>query len=307
MNARKDFISRLCLTLITLLLAGCGGKPAATAAPTVATIAAPTVAPAIPPTATAPAAASPTPAQMYEPVDPSICQVIQGAATQTLSVSFSMEASVPFTDPLSGETGQGCRLTASGNGNDFASPSEVVATLIRGSGFTELPNYQADGPTGSASAATRDMALMLVSANWAPTAEVQCPADQPISACNLQPEQKLYTIQIDTAIYKASFSLDGHWEDAATGFSLDLYQDWKNIYGKHTIVAQGGSKIDSLDVSINGMLQGQVATVTFQSSFTSETGTAQITYLDVNTITWKITNPPDGEFYLPAEATLTRK
>jgi hypothetical protein len=37
MNPRKYFVSMICLTLIALLLAGCGSKPAApTAAPTVA-------------------------------------------------------------------------------------------------------------------------------------------------------------------------------------------------------------------------------------------------------------------------------
>jgi len=66
-------------------------------------------------------------------------------------------------------------------------------------------------------------------------------------------------------------------------------------------------KIYSEGNSINGSLQGQVATVQFQSSFTSDTGTAQITYIDVSTIQWKITDPPEGEYYLPAEATLTRR
>ncbi len=94
------------------------------------------------------------------------------------------------------------------------------------SGFTEQPNYQADGPTGSATAAVRDMALMLISASWAPDASVQCPADKPISECNLTPEQKIYTIQIDTAMYRATFTLSGHWEDAKTGLSLDLSQEW---------------------------------------------------------------------------------
>jgi len=251
--------------------------------------------------------ANPSSGQMYEPVSPSVCQIIQEAATQALAVNFTMEASVPFTDTLSGETGQGCRLTASGNGNNFASPGDVVAALVRGSGFTELPDYQADGPTGSATAATRDTALMLIEAGWKPSADAQCPSDQPIASCNLKPEQKLYTVQINTALYKVTYWLPGHWEDAATNFSLDLFQNWKKIYGHHTAVAQGGNKIDSLDVSIDGMVQGQVATVKFQSSFTSETGTAQITYVDANTITWKIITPPNGEYYLPAEATLVRK
>lgn len=245
----------------------------------------------------------------YEPVDPSVCQAIQEVANEGLGVDFTIQTQSPFLDTVAGEAGQGCRLSAGGDGNTFASPQEVVAALVSsaGLGWTEQPTYQADGPTGSATALTRDMGLMIIKANWKPAMGIVCPTDQPISDCNLTPEQKYYTVEIDIAQYRADFSLDGHWEDAVTGLSLDLYQDWKNIYGKHLIVAQGGNKIDTLDVSIDGILRGQVADVQFKSAFTDSTGTAQITYIDVNTITWKIITPPDGEYYLPAEATLTRK
>ena len=199
-------------------------------------------------------------------------------------------------------------MLAGGNGTQFTNPQEVVTTLVNsvGLGWSEQPSYAADGPTGSSVGLTRDMGLMLISATWEPVMGAECPADQAISDCNLPPDQIAYSIEIDVAQYKASFSLDGHWVDESTGFTLDLFQDWKNIYGDHTVVAQDGNKIDSLEASINGTLNGQVATVQFQSSFTADTGTAQITYLDVNTIQWTIIDPPDGEYYLPQEATLTR-
>ncbi|MBN2115711.1 MAG: hypothetical protein JW730_04030 [Anaerolineales bacterium] len=246
---------------------------------------------------------------MYEPIPASLCQDLQATASQALGVEFLSQTPAPFLDIFAGEAGQGCHIGASGNGTQFDNPYEVMTALFNsvGLGWTQQPRYQADGPTGSVTGLTRDMALMLISAGWEPAPGVQCPADQPISNCNLTPEQKIYTIDINVAQYRATFSLDGHWEDAATAFSLDLYQDWKTIYGRHTTVAQGGNKIDSLEVSINGSLQGKVATVQFQSSFTPDTGTAQITYVDVSTILWKIIDPPDGEYYLPAEATLIRK
>jgi hypothetical protein len=246
---------------------------------------------------------------MYDLIPETRCQEFQTTAAQALGVDFSLQTRAPFLDTIAGEAGQGCHLGAHGNGKQFSSPGAVVTALTNSVGrdWTLQPEYQADGPTGSATALTRDMGLMLISVNWQPEMGVTCPADQPISACNLTPEQKNYIIEINIAQYKADFSLDGHWEDATTGLSLDLNQDWKNIYGHHTIVAQGGNKIDTLDVSINGKLQGKVATVQFQSAFSKDTGTAQITYIDVNTIQWKIINPPSGEYYLPAEATLTRK
>jgi len=176
--------------------------------------------------ATAAPATTPVMGAQYEPLEPSMCQTIQEMAQQALGVNFTMAAQAPFRDPIGGEAGQGCRLTATGTGKQFTSPSAAVEALVSQSGFTEQPNYQADGPTGSATAAVRDMALMLISASWAPDASVQCPADKPISECNLTPEQKIYTIQIDTAMYRATFTLSGHWEDAKTGLSLDLSQEW---------------------------------------------------------------------------------
>lgn len=287
------------LILVILLLSGCSqSAPIAPAATEI-----PTTVPSAP--------AGPTPAYVdaYEPIDAAVCRMLQETATQALGVEFSLEEQTTFLDELAGETGLGCRLTAVGDGNRFAGPQAIMDALISsiGLGWNEQPEYQADGPTGTARALARDMALMLVSAEWAPVAGVVCPADRPISDCNLTPDQKIYTVRIDIAQYKATFSLDGHWEDAATGFSLNLYQEWKHIYGSHTAVAQNGNKIDSLDVSIDGSLQGTVATVRFQSSFTPDAGVAQITYVDGNTIVWKIITPPDGEYYLPAEARLTRK
>jgi len=248
-----------------------------------------------------------TTGEMYVPVSASVCQTLQGMATQALHVDFTVQASAPFTDIVSGETGHGCQLTASGNGNNFSDPQSVVQTFLSASGFDEQTAYQAGGPTGAATAATRDTVLMIISANWKPSADAKCPSDQPISNCNLKPEQKIYTVQINSAMYQIRYWLAGHWQDTSHQFTLDLNQAWKNVYGGHSVVAQNGNKIDSGDTSISGMVQGTVATIHFQSSFASGVGTAQITYVDANTIQWKIITPPDGEFYLPAEGTLVRK
>lgn len=140
----------------------------------------------------------------YEPVSPSVCQTIQEAATQALGVNFTLETRAPFIDTLAGEAGQGCRLTASGNGYNFSSPQAAVETLVNsaGLGWTRLTNYQADGPQGTFTGLTRDMGLMLIKAEWEPAMGVQCPPDQPITLCNLAPEQRIYTIQIDIAQHR---------------------------------------------------------------------------------------------------------
>jgi len=136
----------------------------------------------------------------YEPVTPAVCQTLQEIANQTLVTTFTMESDIPFTDSLSGETGLGCSLITTGTGVNFSDPDKVITNLVSAFiGWTEQPAYQADGPTGAATAMTRDMGLMLIRAEWMPAPEVECPSDQPISACDIKPEQKLYTIQIQVA------------------------------------------------------------------------------------------------------------
>lgn len=137
----------------------------------------------------------------YRPVSLEVCQILQEMATQAVSLSFSLEPSAPFNDPLSGETGQGCTLTAMATGLFFSDPFTVMVNLVNGFvGWTEQTAYQASGPTGEATGMTRDTGLMLIRVEWRPAPEVQCPPDQPISACDIKPEQKLYTIQIQTAM-----------------------------------------------------------------------------------------------------------
>jgi hypothetical protein len=246
---------------------------------------------------------------LYEPVDASVCQLLRDVAAQALGVEFSMQSPAPFQNFYSAEVGQGCRLTAHGDGTQFSGPQAVVTALKNsaGLGWTEQPLYQADGPTGTSIGMTRDMGLMLISAKWEPAAGTICPSDQPIGACGLSGAQQFYTIRIAVAQFKATFSLDGHWVDEADNFTLDLTQEFKMIGGSHSVVAENGSKIDSLDDSISGMLKGNTVHVQFQSSFAAGPGQAEITYVDANTITWKITQAPEGEYYLPAEATLTRQ
>jgi hypothetical protein len=137
----------------------------------------------------------------YVPITPEVCQTIQDLASQAVALSFSMEPADLFADPLTGEMGQGCTLTAMATGMQLADPGSVLSNLVNGMlGWTEELSYQANGPTGAATAMKRDMALMLINVEWMPDPDANCPADQPIGSCDLKPEQRLYTIQIRAAM-----------------------------------------------------------------------------------------------------------
>jgi hypothetical protein len=136
----------------------------------------------------------------YQPVSAEVCQILQEAATQSLGLTFMMEEGMPFIDYVTSETGWSCTLISETNGAFISDPNEALAKLVTGfMGWTEQTAYAAGGPTGAATAMTRDSGLILISVGWEPSADVSCPADQPISACPMPPEKKLYTIKIEAA------------------------------------------------------------------------------------------------------------
>jgi|GEM_PF-7115490 len=111
-------------------------------------------------------------------------------------------------------------------------------------------------------------------------------------------------------------------------FSLVLRQQGKSIVGHHCAVTKNATRLDcSSDEetdrglaepdgsfskpSITGTVEGNVATVRFESAYGVDslmnpiTGTATMRLHD-GTIDWKITDFTPGDFYLPMEATLRR-
>jgi hypothetical protein len=188
MKRKAHSLQYIGLPVLLLLLNAC-----APSQPTAAPIAADTS-----------AAATQAPVQpaasVYQPVSAEVCQILQESATESLGLTFTMETGTPFTDFASGETGLGCTLTATTNGTVLSGQYDAVAKLVNGFvGWTENPLYAADGPTGTAIGLNRDSGLMLISVGWQPAVEANCPTDQPISACELTPEQRLYTVKIEAA------------------------------------------------------------------------------------------------------------
>jgi len=188
--------------LTGLFLAGCQPQvvqvapPAATAIETTA------------PEATATSEATTTPeatatpeAGAYAPLSVAECEALQAAMAEELSVEVQLDLA-PFEDYISGASGTSCQMTATGTGRDFSNFVEVAASLrdmLQGRGWTEDQAYLADGPTGTASGFRSDSGLCLLRSGWDPAEDANCPDDQPISACQLTPEQQLYTVQIQCA------------------------------------------------------------------------------------------------------------
>lgn len=111
-------------------------------------------------------------------------------------------------------------------------------------------------------------------------------------------------------------NFQGKWDwvesDDNHGFTLELFVKGNKIEGYHNAFFQGGNRIDggsSGDNTLNGTVSGNVAEVTFISTYCGECskGTAKIT-LNGNKLEWKIIKAPEGgEYWIPQLAIMYQK
>ena len=141
-------------------------------------------------TATVPAeeTAAPPDAMPIESVDAAQCDALQAALSEQLG------------HELTKQEGAACTLVATGTGEDFGSFVDVAQTIrevFEAEGWAEEEAAIADGPTGTATRYFKDTTVAAVSAGWEPADEANCPADQPISDCDVEPSQQNFTISIE--------------------------------------------------------------------------------------------------------------
>jgi hypothetical protein len=96
--------------------------------------------------------------------------------------------------------GTGCQTTISGTGLDFEMVQVVenaLRSVIHAQGWYEDFRYGGGGPTGQLTGFRQANKLCRLLVDWQPSEDANCPSDQPIHACKLSPEQKLYTISLN--------------------------------------------------------------------------------------------------------------
>ena len=210
MNMKKIFASRRCWIGALLILAfinACSGAPTEVPPTTPPTHipteppSAPTETPAPPPTATAVPQATTEAQGDFQPLSSTTCGDLASTIALTLGVEV-LEVEAPFQDYISGKAGTGCQAMAKGTGLDFENFVGVADSLrgiLEAQGWQEDVMYAADGPNGTATGFRKANGLCLLSVGWEPSEDADCPSDQPISACELAPEQQLYSIALNCA------------------------------------------------------------------------------------------------------------
>jgi hypothetical protein len=184
------------LTLAVLLLTGCGG------APTEPTLEATPILPtatSTPATATAvPTATAEAPSD-FQPMSSDECINLADAMSQTLGIP-GKTTEAPFEDRVSQRMGTGCETTITGTGRDFEDVQVVgnaLRRMIQAQGWYEDFRYGGGGPTDELTGFRQANKLCRLLVGWEPSEDANCPSDQPIHACELSPEQKLYTISLN--------------------------------------------------------------------------------------------------------------
>jgi hypothetical protein len=197
MKRRHVLQPRLAAALgaLGLLLAACS-SPAATAPTTQTSSPAPAAATERPASAET-AAPETTGRPQFAPT--AVCAQLRDDLVRQYAYDVTLtEAQVQ--DPQTGASGPSCRLGISGSAAElgpFLDVAEKLRTLFTSQGWSEDQSYLADGPTGTASAYRKGDVLARATVDWQPAPEASCPADQPISGCDLTPEQQLLKITLD--------------------------------------------------------------------------------------------------------------
>ena len=127
-------------------------------------------------------------AMPIESVDAAQCDALQAALSEQLG------------HELTKQEGTACTLVATVTGEDFGNFVDVAQTIrkvFEAEGWTEDEAAIADGPTGTATSFFKDTTVAAMNVSWEPSDEADCPTDQPISECDIEPSQQNFTISIE--------------------------------------------------------------------------------------------------------------
>lgn len=130
-----------------------------------------------------------------------LCGDAQALMEQTLGVATTLVIT-DVQDPQTSASMPGCQIVARGTGATFAGPSDTLRELTKAlgaRGWQEDSAFAAGGPTGAATGLRKDGMLGQLGVEWTPAPEANCPTDEPISACELAPEQQLYEVTLALA------------------------------------------------------------------------------------------------------------
>ncbi len=142
-----------------------------------------------------------------QPLPEEVCNGQAQAMSHVLDDLVPTQSEEPLDDPINNASGSGCQATITGTGVQFESPRVVVSALgsmLEEQGWTADPLLAAGGPTGAGLGYRNGDQICRVDAIWHPDDSANCPQDEPVSTCELTPEQQNYTVTLNCGVESAS-------------------------------------------------------------------------------------------------------
>jgi hypothetical protein len=135
-----------------------------------------------------------------QPIPAAECQQF---ATQTQgAVGFPVKADEDdFTDLTDGSDGRSCHIQGSASGQAYAAPADLVAKIAKVFGdWKDDPARAAEGPGGQERGLVNGNRIATIEVSWEPGPGVNCSDKESLSACKIQPQQKLWTAIVDIVV-----------------------------------------------------------------------------------------------------------
>jgi len=207
-----------------------------------------------------------------QPLVTEVCNGQAQAISHTLNDLIPTQSNEPLDDPVTNAKGTGCQATVTGTGVQFESPAAAVNALsgmLQDEGWTVDPMLIADGPTGTAAGYRKGDQICIAAALWEPDDSAICPQDQPISACQLKPEQQIYTVTLNCGVEtpeEGTLAEGGSGQPEPT--ALDKWQTYANREAGFRIQMPLTWILQTLPDQNNGAIHGE--------SFTGPEGGVEI-------------------------------
>jgi hypothetical protein len=134
-----------------------------------------------------------------QPIPAGECQQIAGQIQQAISFAMKTDPQEDFTDVIDGSEGHSCHISGSASDQTFATPADLLGkiTPVFGGDWRNEPSRAADGPDGTERGLVKGNRIATVDVNWEPGAGASCSPQQPLSACKILPQQKLWSVTVD--------------------------------------------------------------------------------------------------------------
>jgi hypothetical protein len=137
-----------------------------------------------------------------QPIPAAECQ--QFAAQTQDAVGFAMRVDSEdnfFTDLIDGSEGRSCHILGNAAGQSYGAAVELMTKIAKVFGdWRDDPARAAEGTDGAEKGYVNGNRIATIQVSWEPGPGVTCSDKQPLSACKILPQQKLWSAMVDIVV-----------------------------------------------------------------------------------------------------------